>query len=523
MYTIPIGIYDDLDEQTQPVLTLNMMNNIIVFGEHASGKTTFIKNFLIRLSTNQNDDYQSEVYILDFGGNLADYGELGLVAACFNNSNEENIRRVFKTVSSKLENNTKLLRSNNFFDVIYDTLISSDKKPKQIILIIDNVNSFLADERYMNYHDELLRMCRDGLSKGLMIIFSASDITGGLSRYLGSFSNKFVYSTSSDKYIELFGQKITEPIKCPGRGVTIVDGKPREFQSFLPFKDEKTELAQIINNDTSSSVEKLQAFDSELLYNNLTTFISKSISEEELVQLNDPDRITVGLDYYDHLPVSIVLKDNHSIAIYGKKGFGKTNLLKCILNKLEENKHDTRYVFFDDGRKQLLDIYEHMQTQDKHYLTRIEDLMAFLDDNGYAAKLDHGLLNKSFVEHDTPDTIFILQNKMLFQSSGALLLKSIIPKMIAKSEEKGYWFIFSDVRKVSNNDRDTESSLNNSISIAFLLDSIAEYVMDRGSRSVFGEMDPKELKMEYAKCEIGDGYYYDIESDILKKLKFIKM
>ena len=79
------------------------------------------------------------------------------------------------------------------------------------------------------------------------------------------------------------------------------------------------------------------------------------------------------------------------------------------------------------------------------------------------------------------------------------------------------------MRKIGNNDRDTESSLNNSISAAFLLDNIAEFVSDRGSRSVFGEMDPKELKSEYALCEIGDRYYYDIESDELKKIKVIKV
>ena len=37
-----------------------------------------------------------------------------------------------------------------------------------------------------------------------------------------------------------------------------------------------------------------------------------------------------------------------------------------------------------------------------------------------------------------------------------------------------------------------------------------------------GEMDVKELKTEYARCELGDGYFYDIESDELKKVKFLK-
>ena len=32
----------------------------------------------------------------------------------------------------------------------------------------------------------------------------------------------------------------------------------------------------------------------------------------------------------------------------------------------------------------------------------------------------------------------------------------------------------------------------------------------------------KDLKNEYARCELGDGYFYDIESDELKKVKIIK-
>ena len=34
--------------------------------------------------------------------------------------------------------------------------------------------------------------------------------------------------------------------------------------------------------------------------------------------------------------------------------------------------------------------------------------------------------------------------------------------------------------------------------------------------------DIKSLKEDYAKCELGDGYYYDVEADNLKKMKFIK-
>jgi len=57
---------------------------------------------------------------------------------------------------------------------------------------------------------------------------------------------------------------------------------------------------------------------------------------------------------------------------------------------------------------------------------------------------------------------------------------------------------------------------------AFLLDNIAEFAGERGQRTIFGNMDVKSLKEDYARCEIGDGYFYDVEADNLLKLKFIK-
>lgn len=63
---------------------------------------------------------------------------------------------------------------------------------------------------------------------------------------------------------------------------------------------------------------------------------------------------------------------------------------------------------------------------------------------------------------------------------------------------------------------------NNNISTAFLLDNIAEFAGERGQKTIFGNMDVKTLKEDYARCELGDGYFYDVEADKLSKLKFIK-
>ncbi len=515
MRELAIGLYDDLDDQTQPVLTVcPERENIFLIGGHSSGKTTFIKTLLVRLHESLDTDREQDIFILDLGGSLGRYRELNTVAACFDSSNEENVRRVFRTVESKLEKNTKILNSRQFSEAW-----NSDDpvKPAQLMLIIDNLNSFLADERFEPYHELLTKFCRDGLSKGLSVIVTASDLSGGVGRLLGHFTRRFALEGSSDKYLDVFGMRISEPMHCPGRGITVINGKARELQIFLPFMNEGQDLPMFKEalKEITVPTEKLTAFDGDLTEANFFEYLSGDYDGDT------GDRPVVGLDYYDHFPVTVDLHEAHSIAVYGKKHFGKTNLLKLLISFIRRNHPDYRIVFFDDGRKQLLDLYREAP-EGCFYITSVDEMYSFLDDHGYAAKLERGVINKSFTERDNPPTVFVLQNKMLFQTVGSQLLKNVFPRMTAAAEEKKYWFIYSDVRRISNNDRDTESSLNNSISVAFLLDNIAEFVSDRGSRSVFGEMDPKELRNEFARCEVGDGYYYDIESDELKKMKFIK-
>lgn len=514
MRRLEMGICDDLDTQTQPVLYVDIYaSNVIVFGGHMSGKTTFLKTMLTRMHQNFEQGDAEEIYVIDFGGNLGDYEQLPLVSACFDNSNEENIRRVFKTVESRLESNIKRLRSAQFSEEYRRT---EGPKPLHITFVIDNVNSFLADERYMSYQDTLRKFCREGLSKGLSLVFTASDTSNGLSRYLSSFSRRFAFDVSAETYMDVFGMNVSVPMKNPGRGVTVIDGKAREFQAFLPFEDERAELTDFAEEAAAQTgrSEKLRGFGEELSRENFSEYAAEGVTAEAAEAQGDC--IAVGLDYYGHQPVLVDLETMHSIAIYGKKKFGKTNLLHLLLRSVRSRHPDYRIVLADDGRKQLADLHQ-PDSVNSVYLDKLEQLTEYLDVNGYCAKPG----NRAFQEADNPTTVFVLQSKMLFQSSGKNLL-STFARMTAAAEEKGYYFIFSDVRKIGNSDREAESFLNNSFSVAFLLDNIAEFIQDKGSRSVFGEMDAKELKNEYARCELGDGYFYDIESDELKKMRFLK-
>lgn len=519
MKSLQMGIYDDLDTQTQPLLNIDIFSsNVVVFGGHMSGKTTFLKTMLVRMHQNIEQFDSEEIYIIDFGGNLGEYKKLPLVAACFDNSNEENVRRAFRTVENKLEQNIKQLKSEQF-NAAYSEVVG--RKPRHITLIIDNVNSFLADERYMSYQEDLMKFSRDGLSKGLTVVFTASDTSNGLSKFLSSFAHKFAFDVPIEVYIDVFGSKVDKPMKNPGRGVAVVSGKPREFQAFLPFENERAELPLFITSlHVPCAVEKLQAFGEEL---NADNFSEYSMDNQSIEQVeSDIDGITVGLDYYEHKPIVVNLKEMRSIAIYGKKKFGKTNLLQMLIRGFRTKHPNYAIVLVDDGRKQLLDL--HMEGDPYSiYINKLEDLAELLEKNGYAkvrpSSTRPGM--PQFEEKQTPPTVFVLQSKMLFQQSGKSFITAFAG-LVAKAEERNCYFIYSDMKKIANDDADTRAYINNSISAAFLLDNISEFISGQGSKSVFGDMDPKELKTEYARCELGDGYFYDIESDELNKVRFLK-
>ena len=122
----------------------------------------------------------------------------------------------------------------------------------------------------------------------------------------------------------------------------------------------------------------------------------------------------------------------------------------------------------------------------------------------------------------SPFTVFVIQSKLVYLNTAESrhFIEKILPRLVSIAEDKGYLFIFSDVQKIS--EMETNIVFNSVISTAFLLDNIAEFASERGQRTVFGNMDVKALKEDYAPCEKGDGYFYDIEADSLLKAKFIK-
>ena len=511
MEKLPIGVYDDPKNQKQALFELNLQkSNIIVFGSAMSGKTTFVKNLLIKMHERYSPQTEN-VYIIDFSGTLRKYHDLDLVCACFDNSNEENIKRLFNKLETILTTNNKILSDANFSEY------KKENKPAHTTFIIENFNGFLSDRRYEAYQEKLLKLCREGLSRGITVIFTAADTTGGVNQYIGGFGQKIVFEMPGDKFTEIFGSKVNPPMVLQGRGLSNIENQVYEFQCFLPLKDEEKELSKFIS-PTEQQVSKLVSFNGDLTADNFKhfSFRQQTVDEAEMSsQAMKP--ASVGLDYYDMKPITLDLQKAPSIGIFGKRQSGKTNLLWLLVQKAIDlkNERGLRFVLFDDGRKQLAGVVDFLRDKGVEYklITQISEMKEYLFSEGYY-KTEYDDIDLK----DNPFTVFIMQSKTLYTAKEPDLLEKFFPVMLSESDGK-WMFIFSDVKNIS--ETTMRNSFNDSLSIAFLLDNIGEFVADRGSKTVFGAMDAKELKERFARIERGDGYFYDIESDELLKLKFI--
>lgn len=544
--------------QEQPNFSVDLLDsNLLLFGAPMSGKTNLIR-LLVTILHKQYSENEEQIFILDFGGALANFESLPLVAAYFDNANEEYVKRVFKLMEDQLKDNIKKLKGKNY-------RAATDNQPIHTTLFIDNVNAFLDEPRYSAYQEKLAKLCRDGLSKGITIVVTASS-TKSLGSLMSSFKQKVALEMPVDSYTEIFNHKVIPVGNNPGHGFGNVTVTPEGITGTFPLQIAYELQLNIADNISTSEFQNalMRCFQNRMVkkYKRFPEVLTKTIydlfaSEFDTNEESEECSISVGLDYTECKPVSIDFNSSKSVAIYGKKGFGKTNLLNLLLKDFISSPH-YRFVFLDDGREQLKKIYEKVENRSRYIQFNEEtkiDFKSSKDPGQKQLKLSPmQLLVKEIHENymdlsqvrrmsnlvlgeifgagvnisskaglvDSKNTIFVLQSKFLYVNSmvSKIFMEIILPSLVARADEMNWIFIFSDVKSIS--DSETRENFHSSISVAYLLDSIAEFVGERGQKSLFGSMDVKSLKEEYAQCEEGDGYFYSIERDILKKLKFIK-
>lgn len=555
-----LGRYDDPENQIQKDYWMDLYSsNLAIFGTSMSGKTTLLKTLLIRIHQMGRNDIQEEIYILDFSNNLEKYQKLPFVVAYFDAFSEENVRRIFKIIEQKMSYNIKALPGKTY--VQCDESI----RPPHITFVLDGLSAFMSEDKYANYHEVLAKIARDGLAKGVSVVFAANEPTGGIGRILSSFNRVVAFDLPKDKYADIFQMRVDKPMVLQGRGIANIETIAYEFQAYFPYNlnvavgtEDRTEdnaIGQICDNLKRLGVD-VEALEKEKLKSFSADITSDTWKQYTLKPYYIPGYLNAGLDYYSMEPIMIDLQNAQSIAIYGRKEFGKSNLLRLILEGAKEipNVH---FVFWDDGRRGLesevvKDVIDSLQS--KTFFESRDEFEKYLTDRGYIESYSdtefedsrpkysnaeeddddekpEGFPQNVYYEeeeeviesYERPFTVFVIQSRLYYQNVGSIDEYQLIYKLaplISNSVGERVLFIFSDVQKIVSHE--IRTYFNNSVAHAFLLDDIVRFVNDKGKQSVFADQDVADLKERFGRCDLGDGFYFNIERDDLTKLKFIK-
>ena len=394
---LALGRYDDPERQEQKHYTVDLYGgNLAIFGGAMSGKTTLLKTLLLRIHQMAGLTHQEEIYILDFSNDLEQYQHLPYVSAYFDGLQEENVRRIFQVVERKYADNLRALPGKTYAQ-------AGEDAPPHVTFVLDGLNTFLAEDRWSAYHDSLQRLARDGLSKGITVIFTASEPSGAVGRLLPSFRNIVAFDLPKDKYADLFSMRVEKPVVRRGRGLVNIEEAVYEFQAYFPYnsdilgnseadeinytacrlmiagcdlsglKEKPRELStetlfkQLSGNARNREVlernreflgqcaaKKLKSFTTPLTRNKWKHYTGQSWEDYSAADGRSAAEWTVGLDYYTFAPIRIDLAKTRAVAIYGKKQSGKSSLLSLLLETVS-GIPGVRFVLWEDGRRALRD------------------------------------------------------------------------------------------------------------------------------------------------------------------------
>jgi S-DNA-T family DNA segregation ATPase FtsK/SpoIIIE len=352
---IPLGIYDDPDNQCQNEANLDLTSgNTIIIGASQYGKTSLLQ-LLIRCIGESYSPREVSIYIMDFGSlALNVFEDMNHIGGIITPTNDEKLKNFVRMLRHEIKNRKEV------FSQIGVTSFTSYKEAgntdlPHIVLMVDNYLAF--KELFAEYEEDMINFSREGIGVGISIIITSQHITGLGYKLLGNYMNRIgLYSFQRDDYGALFDRCRMEPKNVPGRGLISIDKTIYEYQTYLAFEGEK-EIDRVgaikefikVNNKANQDVrarripEVPQILDIDYVQNNYGQSRAK------------PYQIPVGIDYDTVEFATIDLSKILMLSIAGRESSGKTNLVKILMNYLQQHIFDfpSKAYIIDDYERQL--------------------------------------------------------------------------------------------------------------------------------------------------------------------------
>ena len=233
---VTVGLFDDPENQCRSAFSLRLPDcgHTMVVGMPVSGKSVFVQTFLFGLFAGTEPE-ECRAYLIDCSaGSMKAFSAMPHVRACCGLNEGEAYERVFSELTEEADRRRKAFAGGNFRQYR-----ASGKGDYPLLwLIIDDMGTFRAGTEY-RYDSILERLCREGESSGILLLFTALDTgvsqipaalrDGCRTRVCLAMKDAF---SQSDVFGILHLPVIPEA-GIEGRGLAKQDGRILEFQTAL--------------------------------------------------------------------------------------------------------------------------------------------------------------------------------------------------------------------------------------------------------------------------------------------------
>lgn len=214
-----IGEYDDPSNQKQDILKyeLGSTGNTIIYGTSSANREMFLSALIYSICILHSTE-EANIYIFDFGSEtlrmFMKFPHVGDMAFI---SEEDKVSKLNKMITQEIEKRKKMFVDYNG-DYENYCKNSGNTLPRKIF-IYNNIESYR--ENYSGIDEFLIKVSRDCLRYGIIIIITAASNAGMANRLTRNFENTFVLDMpKKEDYISLIGRiGNVYPANYEGRGL----------------------------------------------------------------------------------------------------------------------------------------------------------------------------------------------------------------------------------------------------------------------------------------------------------------
>lgn len=322
-----IGEYDKPAKQVQGLFSLNLnCQNTVVFGIPNSGKENLVSNLIYSSCVFHTPD-EVNFYILDFGAeSLGIFSKLPHVGDFITASEKAKVESEFNFLEKEIRKRKELFA--DYSGKYEEYCANSGHSVPLIVTILNAFESFM--ENCSEYYDYYVHLLREGSKYGIVFVTTAISTSSIRSNVLEYFKSKVLLqlNDSFDYQFILGAAHGMVPKKIFGRGLSVVDEEPCEFQTAnITLKDNLNEhvreLGKKLSNYYKNSVPSIKVMPNIIKLDSMFKYAKQL------------DKIPLGYSRDDVELVYYNFTKNKSNLILGKEVTDKIDFMCSIIDLID--------------------------------------------------------------------------------------------------------------------------------------------------------------------------------------------